>query len=469
MKRFLALCLSLSALPAWAAGGAETDYLDLWQLQQEARGADPRVLKALAQVRSGEGRKDAAFGQMLPQLNANGSFNRSRRDDDLSRTEYNGKRAALALNQVIYDPQVWRSYQKFSELAQQSQYESADAQVLSSIDLTERYFTVLAAEDELSLVRQELEMTRQNLDRANHLYAVQMITKPEQLDIIARVDKLVADEIEAQNKVQISRETISELVGRDIQEPLKRISETQSFNLPPQEMDYWVNAALHNNPALRAREHSLSAAEAAVGEAKAGHLPRLGLNLSAQRSDIGYEGSLTPRSDNFVASLDLQVPLFSGGSTSARVVASEGDKDAAQQDLEALRRQVRKETRSAYIGITAGLSRIKATRVALSSAEASREATEISFKYHQKNASDVLDSIQNEFRARRDFYQSQYKFITNLLVLHRWSGRLTDADLRKANDWLVVPSMASTQPTGNTSLRASQGSVPDSEMGAENR
>lgn len=455
MRRFLALCLFLNALPAGAANSdTQPAYVDLWQLQLEARGADPRVLKAQAQARGGEGRKDAAFGQMLPQLNANGSLNRSRRNDEWTRTEYDGKRVALALNQVIYDPVAWRSYQKFSELAQQSQYESADAQVLSSIDLTERYFAVLAAEDELSLVQQELQMTRQNLDRANHLYAAQMITITEKLDITARVDKLLADEIEAQNTVQISREAISELVGRDIQEALKRIGQSPAFNLPAQGMDYWVDAALQNNPALRARQHSLSAAEAAVGEARAGHLPRLGLNLSAQRSDIGYEGAISPRSDNFVASLDLQIPLFSGGSTSARVAASEGDKDAAQQDLEALRREVRKETRSAYIGITAGLSRIKATRKALVSAQASRKATEISFNYHQKNASDVLDSIQNEFRALRDLYQSQYKFITSQLVLHRWSGRLTDTDLRKANDWLVVPPVASSAPVGSANLRS---------------
>ncbi|PLP86106.1 channel protein TolC [Pseudomonas sp. FFUP_PS_473] len=442
MRRFIALCLSLplSALPICSsADEARPNYVDLWQLQQEARGADPRVLKAQAQVRSGEGRKDEAFGQLLPQLNANGSFNRSRRDDNLSRTEYNGKRAAIALNQVIYDPQAWRSYQKFSELAKQSEYDSADAQVLSSIDLTERYFAVLAAEDELSLVQKEREVTQHNLDRATRLLADKLTTITDKLDIEARLNKLEADEIEAQNKVQTSREAISELVGRDVQEPLKRIGDEPAFSLPAQQMNYWVEAALQNNPALQAREHSVNAAEAAVGEAKARHLPRLGLNLSAQRSDIGYEGTLTPRSDNMVASLDLQVPLFSGGSTSARVVASEGDKDAAQQELEALRREVVKETRSAYIGITAGLSRIKATRRALYSASASRQATEKAFQYHQKNAADVLDSIQDEFRARRDLYQSQYKFITNLLVLHRWSGRLADADIQRANDWLVAP------------------------------
>jgi len=442
MRRCIALWLSLPLgflCAGLMAAPAQPNYVDLWQLQQEARGADPRILKAQALVRSGEGRQREALGRMLPQLNANGSFNRSRRDDDLSRTEYNGKRASLALNQMIYDPQSWRSYQKFSELAQQSQFESTDAQVLSSIDLSDRYFTVLAAEDELTLVRSELDATRQSLKQVEKLLSKQMVAKADKLEIQARVDALEADEIEAANKVAISREAISELVGRDVEEPLKRISDNPTFSPPAQAEAYWVQTALESNPALKAREHSVSAAEAAIREAKAGHLPRLGLNLTAQRSDIGYEGTLTPRSDNFVASLDLQVPLYSGGSTRARVVASEGDKDAAQQDLEALRRQVVKETRSAYISITAGLSRIKATRRALESAEASHIETQKSFDRGVKTATDVLDSIKDEFSARRDRDQSQYKFVTSLLVLHRWGGRLSDNDIRQANDWLVEP------------------------------
>ena len=439
MKALFAACLAVLPVCVLAETGAAVPYMDLWQLHQEAQAADPRVLRAQALTRSGEGKERAALGQLLPQLNASGSVNRSRRDDDLSRIQYNGRRVAMMLNQVIYDPQVWRSYQKYVELARQSQYESDDTRVQAGIDLSERYFAVLAAEDELSLVRSERDATEHNLKRVNALYARQMAMVTDVLDLEARVDALKADEIEADNQVKVSREAISELVGRDVQEPFKRIGDNPAFSLPAQAQDYWVQTALDSNPALHAREHSVRAADAAMGEAKAGHLPRLGLNLTAQRSDIGYEGALAPRSDNLVASLDLQMPLYSGGSTSARVSSSESDKDAAEQELEAMRRQVIKQTRTAYLGMVTELSRIKATRRALESAEKSRIATEKAFEYGVKNAVDVLDSIKEEFRARRDFYQSQYKFVTSLLVLHRWSGRLGDGDIRQANEWLVMP------------------------------
>lgn len=429
--------LSLNAL----AANSELDkaHLDLWTLYQETRDADPQILRAKAQTMSGSGRKDEAFGQLLPQLNADSSFNRSRQNSDQSRIEYDGKRYAIGLSQVIYDPQIWRSYQKFTALAAQSEQEYEDAKVQASIDIAERYFSVLAAEDERSLAQRELQATERNLQRAQSLLKRKMAMITDVLELEARVDTLKANEIEAENQIAINREGISELVGRVVNEPLKRLTEVPNFAIPPQKQQYWVDSAQINNPALKARRFGLDAADAALNEAKAGHLPKLELNMSAQRSDIGYEGSLTPRTDNYVASLDFQVPLYSGGSTSARVSALHGDKGVAEQELEALRRQVIRETRTAHYELENGLSRIKAMRQALKSMQTSREATEKAFDYGVKTAVDVLDSIEKEFRARRDLSHAQYKFITNLLVLHRWSGQFGDTDIRRTNAWLTVP------------------------------
>ncbi len=433
MKYLILLCLSLPSATLAA------DATDLWQLQQEAASADPRVLRANAVVRSGEGREREALGQMLPQVSASGSFNRSRRDDDLSRTEYNGRRMAMALSQVIYDPQVWRSYQKFQQLARQRSFEAQDTRIQATIDLAERYFAVLAAEDELALVRAELKATEDNSKQLDALYAHRMATRQDTQSMHARVDNLLADQIEAVNRVAVAREAISELVGRDVQEPFKRIAENPSFSLPPQSREYWEQSALRDNPGIQARERSVDAAQAAVAEAKAGHLPRLGLNLTALRSDIGYEGTLTPRSDNYVASLDLQVPLYSGGSTSARVASGEGDRDAAEQELEALRREVRRETGTAYLTMNAELERIKASRNAVQSAALATESSRKGVTYGVSTSTDVLYNIREEYRARRDHLQAQYRFITSLLTLHRWRGQLTDSDIRRANDWLVEP------------------------------
>ena len=430
--------IALSFLAQLDIATASNAPLDLWALYLETRNADPRILRAEALEKSSESRQREAFGRLLPQLNRNANFNRSQREDDINRSRYNSQGYYLGLSQMLYAPQAWRSYQKFSALTEQSNFEYEDAQVQASIDLAERYFATLAAEDDLLLVQAELDATERNHVRVEALFSKKMAKVTDVLELKARVDLLKAQSIEAANQIEISKEAISELIGRPLEQPLKRLSAHPNFLPPQQNSEFWVGIALRCNPALLAKNHALDAAQAALEEAKAGHLPTVALDISAQRSDIGYEGTLTPRSDTYVASLGVQIPLYSGGSTQARVASLYAELDAAQQEHEALRRQIVRETRTAYLNLAASLDRVSALQLAWASAEKSRTATEQAFAYGVMNAVDVLNSIEMEFRAKRDFLQSQYNYITSLLVLYRWSGRLGDQDIRAVNDWLIV-------------------------------
>lgn len=432
-----AACCLLPLSPHAAESTANATHLDLWQLYQQARDADPRILKAAAETRSGAGFKREAYGQLLPQVYASSGLNRSQREDDLQQTQYNGQSYALGINQVLYAPQVWQNYKKFSALAEQFVADQQSTEIEAAIDLIERYFGVLAAEDQLALIVAEQQATQGNLKRVEALFKRKMARITDVLEISARLDSLQAARIEAQNQVELSREAIAELVGRPITRPLKRIGSHFRFSLPEHTQTYWLNSAEQFNPALKARSLGISAAQAAVKEAKAQHLPSIGLNLSAQRSDIGYEGALAPRSDLYVASLGIQLPLYSGGSTNARISALHGKSEAAEQDYEILRRQIIRETRTAYLNVESAVARIKATNKALQSAQKSRVAAERAFAYGVLNAADVLDSVQQEFSAKRDMLKSQYSYLTGVLVLRRWGGRLTENDVREVNGWLT--------------------------------
>ncbi len=240
--RVLISFLAAGLLACAAANADEADgYVDLWRLYQEARDADPKVLRAAAQVRSDQGRQREAFGRMLPQISINNSFNRSARDDEISHIEYNGRSHALTLSQSLYDPAVWRSYQKYSALMEKSSAESAESQIEAIGELADSYFAVLAAEDELSLVQAELNATERNLDRVNSLYARRMAMITDVLEIGARVDSLKAQLIEAQNDVSNSREKVAERVGRSISEPFRRLGENPPFVSLEHQQNYWVD------------------------------------------------------------------------------------------------------------------------------------------------------------------------------------------------------------------------------------
>ncbi|WP_375665253.1 TolC family outer membrane protein [Stutzerimonas kunmingensis] len=440
---FLLACVPF-APAVLATAHSEEQSVDLWQLFQEAELEDPRVLAGRALSEGGEWRKREAFGQLLPQLSASSTLNRTAQENDFTRQVYNGERYALTLSQVIYDAQTWHNYRRYSELAKQQEAEYAVTQEEATLDLIERYFAALAAEDELALISAELRATQRNLDRVNSLYERQLAMITDVLEISARVDSLNAREIEARNAVEVGREALSEIIGRDITERLKRVGERTVFLLPEQDREHWVRKAMTESPVLQARRRAVNAAQAALQQAEGGYKPKVSLSLSGQRSDIGYENSQAQVTDTYVVSLGVQVPIYSGGSARARVSAGASDLSVAEQEFEQARRRVVRETRSAFYDVQAGVSKIAAARKAMASSAKAREAAERAFGYGVMNAVDVLNSIKEEYAARRALLQAQYDFILSSLVLRRWSGTLVRDDVRKVNEWLVSAVQADT-------------------------
>ncbi|AIS17588.1 channel protein TolC [Pseudomonas rhizosphaerae] len=415
---------------------ASTYALDLAGLYREARLEDPRVLAAYARARSASEQQREALGGLLPQLSAQSNFNRILRKDDAAREIYDNKSYSLSLTQYLYNKTAWEGWQKAKSITAQKGAQAEDSHAEATVDLAKRYFIALAADDELELVQAERRATQKNLDRINMLYERQMAKITDQLDLKARVDALAAQEVDARNQVQVSREALSEIVGRRIDERLSRVRNDVALQAPTAPLANFVSQAMDANPLLKAYQSGAEAADAAVREGKGGHYPQLSVSLSAQQSDVGYDNTLTPRSDSYVATLGVRVPIYSGGSTSARVRGLYDDQLAAEQDLEGVRRQVVKETTTAYLTAQASVEKMRANKNALSSAQQSSVAAQKAFAYGVVNAVDVLTSVQNEFRARRDLLKSQYDFITNLFMLNRWSGQLNQESVDSVNVWL---------------------------------
>lgn len=415
---------------------ASTFSTDLMQLYREARLEDPQIVASYAQAKAGQEHQREAMGALLPQLSFSAGSNRIHQESDLVQRSFDSESYGLVLRQYLYNKAAWENYQKFKSLARQSESQALETQAEASVELAQRYFTALAAEDELELVRAERRTTQRSLDRINALYEKQLALITDQLDLKARVDLLTAQELDARNQVSLSREALAEIVGRPVKERLNRIREDLQLQVSANSLETWVRDGMALNPALKANESGVEAAGAALRSGKGGHYPTLSLNLSAQQTNEGYNNSLAPRTDSYVAGIGLQVPLYSGGSTSARVRGLYEDQVVAEQQLEATRRRVIKEITNAYLTANSNGEKIGANRLALKSAQLSRVAAEKALSYGMVNSVDVLASVRNEFRARRDLLKTQYDFLSNVLILNRWAGKPPAEGIENVNGWL---------------------------------
>jgi outer membrane protein len=312
-----------------------------------------------------------------------------------------------------------------------------DVMSIVLVDTSERYFNVLLADGNLRLVQAERELVQQQLRQTEEMYKRKLVRITDMLETQARADKVVSDEIEAENESALAREALAELIGEYVGDiaPIRA-----DFTLPKLEnnMDYWVQLATDNNSLLQSKREAVIAAKQGVEEQKGGHYPKFDLVYSDQTSDIGYDNQQSPKRDTQYIGLDITVPLYSGGATSARVREAWAGYFIAREEEEAARREVLKRTRAAWLNTRSSRKRIDATEASVRSANKSYEAMSKSFTYGTVTAADVLEALHARTRAERDRQNALYGYITNWLALKREGGTLENDDLKQVNSWLLA-------------------------------
>ena len=431
--------LSVVAALCCCAVGVLAQPASLYDVYAEALLADPRVRIAQYQVEMGKAQEDSAFGAMMPQANfsAQLSDNEVEYDSDqLEDQSYDGERYSVQVRQMLFNWSTLSRRSRAERLVAQRESELLDVMSMLLVDVSQRYFQVLLADGGVRLLRAEEELVQQQLRETEELYKRKLVRITDYLETQARVDKVRTDLIEAENEAALTREELSALTGSIVGE-LATIRE--DFTLPSVDntMEYWAELAVSNNSFLASKHEAVQAAQEAVEEQKGGHYPTFDLIISAQHSDVGYDNQTSPPRDTQYIGVDINLPLFAGGSTSARVREAWSQYYIAREEEEAVRREVLKLTRGAWLNTRSGRKRIDAAGLSVKSATKSYEAMSKSFSYGAVKAADVLAALHIRTRAERDFQDALYSYLISWLALKRESGSLQASDLQQLNDGLI--------------------------------
>jgi outer membrane protein len=424
-----------AAFPAAAATG-------LFDIYTQALAADPRINIAQQKVEVGKAQADSAFGALLPQASFSASLsdNEVEFDNDLVPDQsYNGERYSVQVRQMLFNWKTISSRARTKQVLAQRESELLDVMSMLLVDVSERYFKVLLAQGDLELKEAEMDLVQQQLRETDELYQRKLVRITDFLETRARADRVRTDLIEAENNLALAREDLAELTGSRVGDlsPIK-----EDFTLPrlANTMEYWTGLATANNALLASKHEAVLAAEEAVQEQKGGHYPTVDLVLSGQQSDVGYDNQASPKRDTQYVGIDINLPIYSGGSTSARVREAWAQYYIAREEEEAARREVLKRTREAWLNTRSSRKRIDSAELSVQSAAKSYEAMSKSFAYGTVTATDVLEALRGQTLAQRDYQDALYNYLVNWMALKRESGSLDADDLRQLDDWLISSS-----------------------------
>jgi outer membrane protein len=193
--------------------------------------------------------------------------------------------------------------------------------------------------------------------------------------------------------------------------------------------------------------------EADVETARAGHWPRLYLSGSygdsetwGDRSVLDTTRDIDSRSFGPAVGLTLSVPIFSGGAVQSGVRQALARRDVAQDELEQQKRALVRNTRNAYQTLVASISEVEARRLALVSAQAAYDASQVGLEVGTRTVLDVLQNQNNLFTAQLEFARARYNHLQSRLLLEQAAGTLDIGDVQDVNRLLTVDAEAQVAP-----------------------
>ncbi len=456
---FIAAACALAANVA----SAQESLIDIYQ---RALQNDPQIRQQEAIYLATAEVKPQARSFLLPGFSASGNLGSRYSENPFGATFPDGSLVgtgsqfesdthgwSVNLNQTLFDWGRFATLKQADKQVAQAEidYEAAKQDLL--VRVANSYFIVLAAEDTLAAAVAAREAIARQLEQNQRRFEVGLIAITDVQESQAGYDGAVATEIESQRILATARESLREIVGELVTDLATPIEDLPLLNPDPADADAWVRTAMEQNLSLISSRLAADIAEDDITISRSARLPTLSLSagytdsFTDQAATIFFSDPLTGNSSSrrsptqsapsgYNWTINLQVPLFTGGLNSSRIQQSVYRHRAARESLELVARQTERQTRDAYLGVISEISRVEALRRSVESNETALRAVQAGFEVGTRTTVDVLISQESLRQAQTSYSRARYDYIINVLNLKQAAGTLSVQDLEQVDGWL---------------------------------
>lgn len=454
--QLLALFISASVSSAVMAEGdmsTSTDkrFVGFASALELAKQNDPELKYAYHTFQAEQELDDIAFANFLPNVKLTSSYRYQNVDDyytefkdqgtnpervaqnpgryDENQTDYN---VQVQLQQSLINVGSWQAYDSSKEAVRQSQYTYTRAEQELIYRLSEAYLQTLLAAQQVYITQEKLESLQLKLDQTQRMNELGVGDRLNVLRATSSRDVARSDLLQAKSKLADAQTQLENITGGAVTIPDEWIKQGHNVlpNLAKGSEQDWMEQVKDNTSVL-AEMANVRSMEREADAQESQHLPTLNFSLSYvdRHSDDIYADS-----SNYIASLDLTVPIYSGGRTSAQARQAEAKYNAAQAQYEKLLSDKKKAVQLAFSQLSSYRDRLQALDESRRSSSAFLEAAERQADLSLGSQVDVLEARTELYDVRLQFANTLSDYLLSDLNLLLETGQLSDATLKRYDE-----------------------------------
>ena len=335
---------------------------------------------------------------------------------------YNNYDMHLGLNQMLYDFGRTKSEVNLAETSSQSSADRIDLVkfnlaygtigICNNIMILHRQIDVL--DDELETLQKHQEMSVRRLEAGT-------ATDFDTLTIRVRLAVVESERVDTRRALETHEIRLRELTGLSPDLPINLRGEfaKQDVNL---EEDSLIEEALCQRPEITLARDAEATARARMHLVSLGNKPKLALYFAAGLKN-GFEPDLNEWRKNYMAGLQLNVPLFNGFKTKHDNAAAEADLNSARAHTSDVEQKIRASVRLAMAGVNASVEKMASAEAQVYQAEKAVSLASIRYKAGAITNLDLLDAETTLSEAKLIRLRAQYDFTVSLFELDKAIGK----------------------------------------------
>jgi len=282
------------------------------------------------------------------------------------------------------------------------------------------FYLILLLEKNIEVVDEELEALNQHLAVAEKKVETGTATDFDVLTTRVKVAEAMNMRIDIENELEKQTAVFRGLLGLSQEDSIEVVGE---FTLKEIEInpDSLIVLALERLPEARLSRQAEKSADLQYRLDAKGDLPTLDMVL-----DFGFKNGYTPDLNkleaNWIAGVQLEVPVFNGFLTRHKKTASHANLLAAREYSSSVEREVTADVKQAIADFEAAREKVKTSEIQVEYAEAALAIARSRYKIGVITNLDLLDAQTSVAQAKLMHLKAQYGAVSSGYRLNEATG-----------------------------------------------
>lgn len=305
---------------------------------------DAEYQSALAQRDAGLEPLEQAKAALMPQVSASAQRSVNNTDSrsqttlgpiDRSFSNYPAYNASLQIRQALYRPKIWASLAQGKAQAEYAQLNLLGARQ----DLAQRLIGIhadwAAANVAVASARQSLAVQQRMSDQVLRQFQAGDGTRTDVELMQARQAQARSQLTEAEVMLENAKVALAQVTG-EVSSPLTLL-DISAQRLPLAHADFarWLEAALEQNPVIRAQRAALQIAREELRKARTDDLPVADLFAARSNSKSAMDNTIGTEFRSSQIGVQISIPIYAGGAVGSMIRQADANVRRAQSDLNA--------------------------------------------------------------------------------------------------------------------------------------